>query len=141
MSESIVRVRYQETDQMGVVYHANYLVWFEIGRTDYIRKFGITYRKLEELGLLLPVVDVQCRFIQPACYDDEVSIYTRISAHNGSKLTFTYEAKRQPDKLLLAKGSTTHLWTDRSMKRINIKRKYPEIYEKLKQPEEMARQK
>lgn len=131
-SESVIRVRYQETDQMGVVYHTNYLVWFEIGRTDYIRHFGISYRKLEEWGLLLPVVDVQCRYLQPARYDDEISIYTHLSAYNGSKLTFSYEAKRKNDQLILAKGTTTHLWTDRSMKRVNIKRKYPEIYEKLK---------
>lgn len=134
-SESIVRVRYQETDQMGVVYYANYLVWFEIGRTDYIRHFGISYRKLEELGLLLPVVDVQCRFLQPACYDDEISISTCLDAHNGSKLIFAYEIKRKPDQRLLARGSTTHLWTDRSLKRMNIKRKYPELYEKLKRAE------
>lgn len=130
-SESTIRVRYQETDQMGIVYHANYLVWFEIGRTDYIRNLGLTYRGLEEIGLLLPVVDVQCRFLQPARYDDEIVIITSIETHNGSKLAFFYEAKRKKDNQLLAKGSTTHLWTTKEMKRINIRRTHPEIYEKL----------
>lgn len=132
ISESLIRVRYQETDQMGVVYHANYLIWFEIGRTDYIRHLGMTYRALEERGLLLPVVDVQCRFLQPARYDDEVVIQTQISIHNGSKLVFSYEAKRKEDQTLLAKGTSTHLWTDRAMKRVNIRQRYPDIYEKLK---------
>lgn len=131
-SESTIRVRYQETDQMGIVYHANYLVWLEIGRTDYIRQFGLTYRDLEELGLLLPVVDVQCRFLQPARYDDEIIIVTSLVMHNGSKLVFNYVAKRKKDNQLLARGSTTHLWTTKEMKRINIRRTHPEIYEKLK---------
>ncbi len=132
ISESTIRVRYQETDQMGVVYHANYLIWFEVGRTDYIRHFGLTYRKLEELGLLLPVVDVQCRFLQPARYDDEILIHTWMEAHNGSKLVFAYEARRKEDQELLTRGSTTHLWTMKTMKRINIRRTHPEIFDRLK---------
>lgn len=132
ISESSVRVRYQETDQMGIVYHANYLVWFEIGRTDYIRQLGFSYRKLEELGLLLPVVDVHCRFLQPARYDDELLIHTSIKAHNGSKLVFYYEAKRKKDQQLLARGSTTHLWTTKTMKRVNIRQTHSDIYKKLK---------
>lgn len=131
ISKSLLKVRYQETDQMGVVYHANYLVWFEIGRTDYIRQFGYSYGELEEIGLLLPVVEVYSRYLQPARFEDEILIYTQMDKHTGSKLVFTYQVKRKSDQQLLVKGSTTHLWTTRTMKRVNIRTKYPEIYHRL----------
>lgn len=131
VTESEIRVRYQETDQMQVVYHANYLVWFEIGRTDFIRQFGLTYQTLEKQGLLLPVVDLKCRYLQPAQYDDEVIIFTKMFEISGSKLVFHYEARRKHDQQLLAKGETTHLWTNPQMKRVHLRREYPELYERL----------
>ena len=74
-----LRVRYQETDQMGVVYYANYLTWFEIGRTEFVRHFGTTYREIEAKGLLLPVVDAECSYLSPARYDDRVAVCTTIA--------------------------------------------------------------
>ena len=131
VSETSLRVRYQETDQMRIVYHTNYLVWFEVGRTDYIRHFGYTYSQLEEMGLWLPVIDLSCRYLSPARYEDDVTIFTKILEHRGTKLVFAYEAKHQTDGRLLAKGSTTHFWTNSKMKRVNLLREYPEIYHRL----------
>jgi acyl-CoA thioester hydrolase len=131
VSESVIRVRYQETDQMGVVYHANYLVWFEVGRTEWIRKLGYTYKDLEEKGLLLPVVDLHVRYAAPARYDDEVTVRTRITEVAGGKLTFHYEILRRDDGQLLVTGTTTHLWVNREYKRVNLKHAFPALYERL----------
>jgi acyl-CoA thioester hydrolase len=130
-TESVLRVRYQETDQMGVVYHSNYLVWFEVGRTDWIRQFGWSYREFEERGLLLPVVEVQCKYIRPARYDDEVVVRTELDSFSGGKLVFRYEVVRKEDEQLLVTGRSVHLWVNREMKRTNIKRAFPELYELL----------
>ncbi|OYD08402.1 acyl-CoA thioesterase [Paludifilum halophilum] len=127
--ETTMRVRYQETDQMGVVHHSNYAIWFEVGRTDFIRRLGASYKDLEQRGILLPVVDLTCRFVAPARYDDEVRIATRISEARGPKLVFRYEVRRAEDGGVLARGTTTHLWVDRHMKRINLKRSAPDIFE------------
>ena len=96
---SRVRVRYAETDQMGVVYHANYLVWFEVGRTDLLRQLGWTYRELELAGVQLPVIEVECRYHRPARYDDEIEIRTT---------EFDYEAVRLQDDVVTASGRTLH---------------------------------
>lgn len=127
----MIRVRYQETDQMSVVYHGNYLTWLEMGRTDFIRERGFTYQRLEGQGVLLPVVEVQCRYIQPAKYDEEILIHTFLSELAGSKIVFDYEVRRKTDNSLLAKGMSKHLFTDQHMKRINIKIRLPEVYERL----------
>ena len=84
----------QETDQMGVVYHANYLTWFEIGRTELIRSLGYPYRKIEEKGLLLPVTEADLKFKKPARYDDLVGIYTRVSQMSNVRLQFAYEIRK-----------------------------------------------
>ena len=93
-SSSYVRVRYAETDQMGVVYHANYLVWCEIGRTDFIRALGTSYADLERQGLRLAVADAQARFIAPARYDDEIRIETWVERVQSRTITFGYEIFR-----------------------------------------------
>ncbi|WP_248930511.1 acyl-CoA thioesterase [Paenibacillus hamazuiensis] len=90
----IIRVRYQETDQMGVVYHANYLNWFEIGRTELIRAMGMTYQTIEASGLLLPVIEAEMKFRQPARYDDLIGIYTRIVSFTNLRLEFATEIRR-----------------------------------------------
>jgi acyl-CoA thioester hydrolase len=129
--ETSVRVRYKETDQMGVVHHTNYIVWFEVGRTDLLRQLGLSYRDLEGRGILLPVVDLSCRYVEAARYDDEIRILTRIADLTPGKIIFSYEIRRKPDDAKLARGSTTHLWVSREMKRMNIQRSHPELYEML----------
>ncbi|MFC7442849.1 acyl-CoA thioesterase [Laceyella putida] len=133
VSETKIRVRYQETDQMGVVYHANYLTWFEVGRTEWIRSFGITYQQLEEKGLLLPVVDIHCKYMHPAKYDDEVIVRTSIDDFSGGKIVFRYEVVHPEKEIVLSEGSSVHLWVNKEMKRVNLKRVYPEFYELLHQ--------
>ena len=124
--ETRLRVRYAETDQMGVVYHANYLVWFEVGRVELMRSLGLEYRRLEEeFGCLISVVEAQARYKLPARYDDELVIRTGISALRGSIIRMRYEVVRAADGALLATGETTHMAVGRDMKR----RALPEPYE------------
>jgi len=107
-SISRVRVRYAETDNMGVVYYANYLVWFEVGRTDLMRNNGCTYRDMEADGFSLPVTEAQCEYKQSAKYDDEVEIRTDASLMSAVRVQFTYEVVRASDNVLLATGHTVH---------------------------------
>src|ERR1044071_631 len=105
VSESRVRVRYAETDQMGVVYHANYLVWFEVGRVDFIRSMGMDYRTMEqEDGLGIAVVDVSARYKSPARYDDNLIVETRLLAARGAVIKFGYRIVRALDQAVLCEG-------------------------------------
>jgi len=125
ISVSRVRVRYAETDQMGVVYHANYLVWFEIGRVDFIRTLGMDYREMErEDGLGIAVVDVSARYKLPARYDDELKIETRLIAARGAVIKFGYKVKREADETVLCEGETIHVVVDREMKKHSLPEKY-----------------
>jgi acyl-CoA thioester hydrolase len=105
---SVVRVRYAETDKMGVVYYANYLVWFEIGRTDWLRETGISYRSMEEDGLQLPVIEAHCGYRQGARYDDELEIRTRAEQVSPVRVKFDYDVVRRSDGVVLAAGHTVH---------------------------------
>ena len=119
--ETRVRVRYAETDQMGVVYHANYIVWMEVGRVEFFRAHGLRYRDLErEGGVLLAVAEVQCRYRSPALYDDEVTIRTRMSEVNPRMLRLEYDLISVEDGRLLATGYTRHVFcgTDRKPRRL-----------------------
>lgn len=107
-SASIVRVRYAETDTMGVVYYANYLVWFEVGRTDWLRETGWTYRDMEADGVQLPVIEAQCKYQHSARYDDELEIRTRASLVSPVRIQFNYEVARPADRTTLAFGHTVH---------------------------------
>ena len=108
--ETTVRVRYAETDQMGVVYHANYLVWFEVGRVELMRALGVEYKKMEiEDDCHIVVADAHCRYQQSACYDDVVRIRTRIAESRNRIVKFAYEIFRDADGELLANGDTTHI--------------------------------
>jgi acyl-CoA thioester hydrolase len=106
-------VRYAETDQMGVVYHANYFVWFEVGRTDLLRSGGWTYREMEAEGLSLPVIEAHCDYKQPARYDDELEIRTTGELLSPVRVAFSYEVVRPADEELLATGRTVHATLDR----------------------------
>ncbi|MFD0679557.1 MULTISPECIES: acyl-CoA thioesterase [unclassified Paenibacillus] len=127
--EHTIRVRYQETDQMGVVYHANYLNWFEIGRTELIRTLGMPYHKIEEQGLLLPLVDAQMQFKLPAKYDDLITICTRIEEYTHLRVHFSSEIRRGTE--LLVSGSTRHVWVNRDWKPTRIDKTAPELYKLL----------
>jgi acyl-CoA thioester hydrolase len=107
-SLSTVRVRYAETDRMGVVYYANYFVWFEVARADLLRSLGWSYREMEETGVQLPVIEAQCEYRRPARYDDEIEVRTEGRLASPIRLEFAYQVsvKGQPD--LAASGRTLH---------------------------------
>ena len=109
---SRVRVRYAETDQMGVVYYANYYVWFEVGRTDLLRSAGGSYRDMERDGLQLPVIESHCEYRQPAKYDDELEVRTTASLVSPVRVKFSYELVRPADRVTLAIGHTVHAALD-----------------------------
>ena len=111
-----MRVRYAETDQMAVVYYANYLVWFEVGRTDLLRQHGWSYREMEVDGYSLPVIDAQCTYKAPAKYDDEIEVRTSGGMMSPVRMKFSYEVVRTVDHAVLAVGSTVHATLDRAGK-------------------------
>ena len=111
-SLSVVRVRYAETDKMGVVYYANYFVWFEVGRADLLRSLGWTYRDMEHAGIALPVIEAHCDYRRPARYDDEIEIRTRGRMLSPIRMEFTYEVARRGDETVVASGRTVHAALD-----------------------------
>jgi acyl-CoA thioester hydrolase len=125
VSESRLRVRYAETDQMGVVYHSNHFIWFEVGRVDLLRKLGFSYRDMErECKCHLAVVDARCRYRAPATYDDEIIVRTYIKKVRGSLVHFGYELLRSGDGDLIAEGETTHILIDAQKKITPFPQKY-----------------
>jgi acyl-CoA thioester hydrolase len=107
-STSIVRVRYAETDKMGVVYYANYFVWFEVGRTDLLRTLGWSYREMEQAGVSLPVIEAHCEYVRPARYDDELEILTTGRLLSPVRMEFTYEVRQAMQATVAATGRTLH---------------------------------
>jgi len=129
VSETRVRVRYAETDQMGVAYHANYLVWFEVGRVELIRQMGLDYRRMEqEDGCAIAVVQVEARYRAPARYDDELVIETRLLAARGPMVRFGYRILRADCGNLLCEGETAHVVVDREMKKTRLPQQYAERF-------------
>jgi len=122
-------VRYAETDQMGVVYHSNHLIWFEIGRVELMRQLGFSYRDMErEDGCFIAVAEAKCRYRAPVRYDDEVIVRTRLKAVRESVVQFGYELLLAADGTLLAEGETTHIVTDASMKISSLPQKYLRVF-------------
>jgi len=129
LCEVRLRVRYAETDQMGVVYHANYFVWFEVGRVELLRQLGFSYRDMESNdGCFIAVVDARCRYKAPARYDDELIVRTHLNNVRESLVHFGYELVRTGDGTLLAEGETTHIVTDSAMKVRAIPEKYMALF-------------
>ncbi len=107
-----LRVRYAETDRMGVVYYANYLVWFEVGRAEWLRQAGWTYREMERDGISLPVIEAHCEYRQPARYDDEIEVATRGTLVTPVRIRFDYEVSGRADGTIAAVGHTVHAAVD-----------------------------
>jgi acyl-CoA thioester hydrolase len=123
-----VRVRYSETDQMGIVHHANYLVWFESARSELCRAKGFSYKEMEEVdGSFIVVAESYCRYKAPAHYDDVLIVRTRVDEIRSRSIRFMYEVLRPSDESLIAEGETLHLVTDREQK----VRRIPEIFRTL----------
>ena len=129
--ETTIRVRYVETDQMGVVYHSNFIIWFEVGRVELLRQLGFEYRDMErEDDCHIAVVDLRVRYKAPARYDDQILVRTRLKNVRDSLLHFTYEVARATDGALLAEGETTHLVVDKNMERKTLPAKYQTAFKK-----------
>ncbi|HMJ09555.1 MAG TPA: thioesterase family protein [Pyrinomonadaceae bacterium] len=126
--ETEIRVRYAETDKMGIVHHANYLIWFEAGRSDLCRARGFSYKAMEEEdNALMVVAESYCRYKSPAYYDDLLMVRTQVAEIRSRSIRFIYEIARPSDGMLIAEGETLHLVTDEE-KRVRV---IPEIYKDL----------
>lgn len=126
-SKSKITARYAETDQMGIIHHSVYPIWYEVARTDFIKKAGMTYTQMEQNGLMLPLIELGCKYILPAKYEDELTIKCFVGEFKASKIKFIYEVYTK-DKVLLNKGFTTHAWTNLELKPLNMKKHFPKIY-------------
>lgn len=137
--ETRVRVRYAETDQMGVVYHANYLVWFEVGRVELIRQIGMDYKSFEsEDGAMIAVVEATARYKAPARYDDELIVRTWLVGMRGPLLRMRYAIVRAADEMLLCEGETVHIVVGRDMKRREMPARFAERFAALLQRTKQA---
>lgn len=128
-----VRVRYQETDGMGVVYHGNYLTWFEIARTEWTRINGYAYQAIEARGLYLPVVDISIQYKHPARYDDVVEVRCRMTDMGPVRMSFEYDLRLACSPgTTIAAGTSQHVWVDRKWRPVRLSKTAPDIYEALK---------
>jgi acyl-CoA thioester hydrolase len=127
--ETKLRVRYAETDKMGVVYHSNFLIWFEVGRVELLRQLGFQYSEMEaEDNCHIPVVDLRVRYKSPALYDDEIVVRTQIKNVRSSLLHFSYEIFREADRTLLATGETMHIIVNNKLERTMLPEKYMQAF-------------
>ena len=123
-NETRVRVRYAETDQMGVAYHSNYFIWFEVGRVELMRQLGYAYRDIERAGFFIAVADARCRYKAPARYDEELIVRTHLKNLRQNMVQFGYELLRASDRMLLAEGETTHVVTDTKLNIASLPEEY-----------------
>jgi len=130
-SETKIKVRYVETDQMGIAHHSNYYGWFEVGRGDFIAAAGITYDYIEKRGIMMPVHEAYCRYTTGARYNDDLIIRTSIEELNGVKIIFSYKVIRMTDNKTIAQGSTKHAFVNKDFRVVNIQKKHPDIWEKI----------
>ena len=129
VNETRIRVRYAETDQMGVVYHANHFIWFEVGRVELLRQFGFSYKNMERKDdCFIAVVDARCRYRAPVHYDDEVVVRTYLKHVREKVIRFGYELRSAETGKLLAEGETTHIVADAQMKTRTLPEKYMQVF-------------
>jgi acyl-CoA thioester hydrolase len=129
VNETRLRVRYAETDQMGVVYHSNHFIWFEVGRVELLRQLGFSYRDMEtQDGRFIAVAEAKCRYRSPARYDEEILVRTKLLNVRESVVHFGYELRRAEDGALIAEGETTHIVTDANMKVAALPEKYLSVF-------------
>lgn len=135
-SRTKITVRYAETDKMGVAHHSCYPIWFEAGRTDYIKMYGISYTEIEEEGVIMPLTDLSCKYIRSARYEDNLIIRTKVMTLSAARISFSYTVKRINEdntETELAYGVTEHGFIDRETFRpVNLKKRLPKLYEEIK---------
>jgi len=121
-------VRYAETDQMGIVHHSVYAIWFEAARTEFGKEIGIPYGECERRGVMLPLIGLECNFKKPAYYGDIVLIVASVEKMTPVRLKVKYEVLNKATGDLLATGNTTHVWTNKERHPVNLKKTHPEIF-------------
>ena len=131
MTKSFVRVRYAETDAMGIVHHSRYYPWFELARDEYVKSLGLKYSQMEKEGLCLPLIETGAKYKEGARYDDELTVTCKLTKMTYVRCTFTYEVIRNSDNKILTLGKTSHAFCDEHLKPINLKKKFPDYYDKL----------
>lgn len=129
--ETTFPVRYAETDQMGIVHHSVYPVWFECGRTEYVRHFGVSYAEAEALGAWLPLLRLTATYKIPARYGESVVVRTRLITATKARLTFGYVVTESETGRMCAEGTTEHAWTDPQMKPVNLAKYCPELFARM----------
>ncbi|MGE5630472.1 MAG: acyl-CoA thioesterase [Caulobacteraceae bacterium] len=138
INQTKIRTRYSETDQMGIIYHSNYFVYFEVGRTNYLEQLGMTYKEMEQMGIIMPVTEVNCKYIKSALYYDELTINTYIKEMGIARMKFGYQVYRGDE--LLAEGFSEHAFVGRDNHRpLNLKKHNRELYDKMCEIAEQGR--
>ncbi len=125
-------VNYYETDQMAIVHHSNYIRWFEEARLDFMDQIGFNYREFEKTGIIIPVVDVSCKYLLSARYDDLMSIRAILTQFTGARMTFRYEVRFERSGELSATGTSTHCFVGEDRKPLSIKHRCPELYAQMR---------
>ncbi len=132
MSFTDIKVRYAETDAMAIVHHANYYVYFEVAREDLIKECGISYKDLEDKGIMMPLIETHCKYIEAAKYDDDLVVESSISELTPVKVRIEYVVRRKSDNTILAKGNTLQTFVDKNeFKIVNLKRNNEDIWNKF----------
>ncbi len=132
MSLTRIKVRYAETDAMAIVHHANYYIYFEVAREDLIKEFGISYREIEESGLMMPLIETQCRYMDAAKYDDDLIVEASIDEITSIKVKIKYLVRRESDNKILAKGSTLQTFVDsKTFKIISLEKTNIDVWNKF----------
>jgi acyl-CoA thioester hydrolase len=127
-TETRFTARYAETDQMGIVHHSNYAVWFEAGRTDFLKNAGVPNSSIEAKGVLLPLYEMNCQYKSPARYEDEIMVITCLKSISRVRVCFAYQVLNASTNSLLTVGETKHAWTDKLLRPVNAERVIPDVY-------------
>lgn len=131
ISETKITVRYAETDRMGIVHHSVYPIWYEAARTEAIKKIGMTYSALEKNGIMTPLVELNSKYITPAEYEDILVIKVGISKLTPARIVFDYQVVKQGEDKPINTGSTTHAWVGNDLRPINLKKQFPDIFDRV----------
>ena len=125
-------INYYETDKMGIVHHSNYIRFFEEARLALMGQVGLDYRNLEEMGIVIPVTFVRCKYLMPLRFEEEIEIHTRLTKYDGIKMELSYEIYSKESGELCTSGETGHCFLNQDLKPIRMKREFPDLYAKLK---------
>lgn len=128
ISRTRIVARYNETDKMGIIHHSQYVNWFEIARTEWIKAAGMSYRQIEEDGLMLPAIGIEVHYHSPARFEDAVIVEASIKKYDSVIISFSYRVIRENDQKLLTEGTSTHCWTNIEMKPVSLKKRNPELH-------------